>query len=177
MEIRFLTADDAGEWLRLRLEALEGDPDAFSASTEEYRSLSLDEVRKRLGLDREDSFVVGAFDDGHLQGVAGFYREKGLKSRHKGQVWGVYVTPRLRGQGISRRIMEMVLGRGARINGIEQIMISVTATQAAALGLYRSLGFESFGREPRALKIGDWFIDEEYMVLRLRSGNRDENER
>jgi hypothetical protein len=64
MEIRFLTADDAGEWLRLRLEASQGDPEAFSASTEEYQSLSLDEVRKRLGLGREDTFVAGAFAEG-----------------------------------------------------------------------------------------------------------------
>ena len=51
MEIRYLTTDDAGEWLRLRLDALQGDPEAFSASLEEYQSLSLEEVRKRLGFE------------------------------------------------------------------------------------------------------------------------------
>jgi hypothetical protein len=33
--------------------------------------------------------------------------------------------------------------------------------------LYRSLGFESFGVEPRAMRVGDRFYDEEHMVLRL----------
>jgi hypothetical protein len=43
----------------------------------------------------------------------------------------------------------------------------VTETQAAAIKLYHSLGFETFGREPRALKIGDRMMDEDYMILRL----------
>jgi len=54
------------------------------------------------------------------------------------------------------------------LNGSEQVLLSVATTQTAAARLYRSLGFESFGCEPKALKIGDRFVDEEYMVLRLR---------
>jgi ribosomal protein S18 acetylase RimI-like enzyme len=167
MEIRYLTAEDAGEWVRLRLEALQGDPEAFSASLEEYQSLSLEEVRKRLGFEAKDAFVVGAFEEGRLQGCAGFYRDKGLKSRHKGRVWGVYVTPERRGAGVGKKMLQMLLERGAAMDGIRQILLSVAATQVAAVRLYRSLGFTSFGCEPRALKIGEQFIDEEYMVLRL----------
>ena len=63
-----------------------------------------------------------------------------------------------------------MLERAGKIEGLGQILLSVTETQTAAIGLYRSLGFESFGREPLALKIGDRAIDEEYMVLRLRRG-------
>lgn len=168
MELRYLTADDAGEWLRLRLEALQGDPEAFSASFEEYQSLGLEEVGKRLGFEAKDAFVVGAFEDGQLQGCAGFYRDKGLKTRHKGRVWGVYVTPERRGAGVGKKMLQMRLERGAAMDGIQQILLSVAATQVAALRLYRSVGFVSFGCEPRALKIGERFIDEEYMVLRVR---------
>jgi len=163
VEIRFLTADDAAEWKRLRVEALERAPQAFSASLEEYQSLSIDEVKRRLW-SAEDAFVLGAFDQGRLLGMAGFYREKGPKTRHKGRVWGVYVSPEARGKKLGRRMMDKLLQRGAGIDGVEQILLSVTA-QAAAVSLYRALGFESFGREPRALRIGDRFIDEEYMVL------------
>jgi len=45
-------------------------------------------------------------------------------------------------------------------------LLSVTNTQTAALALYRSLGFESFVTEPRALNINGEFIDERYLVLR-----------
>jgi ribosomal protein S18 acetylase RimI-like enzyme len=167
MEIRFLTPDDAAEWLRLRLEALEGDPEAFSASLDEYRLLSLDEVKKRLWSDG-DAFVVGAVQEGLLVGMAGFHREKGPKTRHKGRVRGVYVTSKARGAGIGRQMMQALLKLGMAITGVEQVILSVAASQESAIRLYRSLGFESFGREPRALRIGDRYIDEEYMVLPVR---------
>ena len=167
MEIRFLRGADAGEWSRLRLEALRSDPEAFSASPEEHQVLSLDEIKKRLGSGTGDSFVAGAFDGSRLVGMAGFHRETGLKSRHKGRVWGVYVTAAKRGQGLGRRLLEVVLNRARSISGVEQILIAVTSTQLAASALYQSLGFEPFGREPRALKIGDRFIEEDYLAMRV----------
>ena len=166
MEIRYLNADDAGEWLRLRLEALKGDPAAFSASLEEYECLSVEEVKRRLW-SGTDAFVVGAKEDGRLIGMAGFYRDRGTKTQHKGHVWGVYVSPTARRKGAGRMLMQKLLEKAAKIAGVEQILISVTATQTAAVKLYRSLGFEPFGREPRALKVGDRFIDEEHMVMTL----------
>jgi ribosomal protein S18 acetylase RimI-like enzyme len=173
MEIRFLTSDDASEYWRLRLEALETDPEAFSASAEEHQSLSLQEVTRRIGAYGGEKFIVGAIENNQLAGTAGFYRETGLKARHKGHIWGVYVTPGLRGRGVGKRMMQEVLQRAAAIEGIEQLLLAVTTTQKAASRLYRSLGFEPFGCEPRALKIGDRFFDEEYLVLRLRKDGDD----
>src|SRR5215467_12210533 len=123
MEIRFLNTDDAGEWLRLRLEALKHDPSAFSASLEEYDSLSVEEVKRRLW-SSADAFVVGATEAGQLIGIAGFYREQGAKTRHKGRVWGVYVSPAARGKGVGRGMMQKLLERGAKVSGVEQILIS-----------------------------------------------------
>jgi ribosomal protein S18 acetylase RimI-like enzyme len=166
-QIRLLTADNASDWRRLRLESLQNDPTAFSSSAEDHHSLSEEEVRKRLNSDQREFFVVSAFDDSRLIGMSGFHREPGAKSRHKARVWGVYVTSELRGQGVGRSLMRTLLDRAAGIDGIEQILISVTATQTAAGSLYRSLGFETFGREPRALKIADRYVDEEHMILHL----------
>jgi ribosomal protein S18 acetylase RimI-like enzyme len=164
MELRFLTSADAAEWLGLRIAALEGDPEAFSASLEEWRALGLEEVKRRLW-PAEDAFVLGAFDGERMVGMAGFYREKGPKTRHKGHVWGVYVAPEVRGRGIGRRMMQTLLQSATGLEGVEQILVSVATSQTAAVNLYRSIGFEPFGREPRALKIGEEFIDEEHMIL------------
>jgi ribosomal protein S18 acetylase RimI-like enzyme len=164
MDIRFLTPADASEWQRLRLEALQGDSQAFGASFVEYESLSIDDVRRRLW-SGPDAFVVGAFEKGCLCGTAGFYRDKELKGRHKGHVWGVYVTPAQRGAGIAKQVMKKLLEQAAATEGIEQVLLSVAVPQIAAVKLYRSLGFVSFGREPRALKIDGRFIDEEYFIL------------
>jgi ribosomal protein S18 acetylase RimI-like enzyme len=168
MEIRILTAEDANEWWKLRRQALESDPEAFSASSDEHQRLGLQDVRMRLGTGAQDSFVVAALQDGRLVGMAGFCRETGAKTRHKGRIWGVYVTPEKRQGGIGRKLLELLLERARAIDGLDQIHLSVTTTQAAAAQLYRSLGFEPFGIEPRALKIGGRYIDEEYMLLRLK---------
>ena len=168
MEIRFLTAEDAEEWSRLRLEALQQDPAAFSSSVEEHQALPLEEVTKRLSGNR-DSFVVGAFEEGRLFGIAGFHRETGPKTRHKGRVWGVYVTAAQRGKGAGRSMMHALLDRAAGLSGVEQVLLSVTSSQVAALALYRSLGFKIFGTEPRALNLGGQYVDEHYLVLPLQS--------
>jgi RimJ/RimL family protein N-acetyltransferase len=103
----------------------------------------------------EDQFIVGAFEDGRLSGVVGFHRETRRKTRHKGHIWGVYVRPEKRRQGLARKMLQTVLQRVAGIHGLEQVLVSVAVTQTAACHLYQSLGFESWGLEPRALGVGD----------------------
>ncbi len=167
IEIRFLTPDDIAAFWTVRLEALESEPFAFGASPESHRMLTVEEFGTRYTVDPQNNFVVGTFDDGKLSGIAGFVRERGLKELHKGRLWSVYLTPRLRGRGLAKAMLSLLLERAAQIEGLEQILLRVAQNQAAANRLYRSLGFVPFGREPRALKVGDVYLDEEYMVLRL----------
>ena len=116
VEFRILTADDAGAYSAVRLEALERDPTAFGSSVEDHRKLSESEIRLRISKDPANNFVVGAFVDGRLAGTAGFVRETPVKMRHKGRIWGVYLTAELRGQGIGR-IDWQGLGRATRPTG------------------------------------------------------------
>ncbi len=167
IDLRILTSADAAAFWHLRLEALETVPEAFGTSADEHRATGIESAAARLGADPGSQFVMGAFADDALAGIAGFYRSMNVKESHKGNLWGVYVTAGLRGTGVGRRIVCAVLERAAGMEGIEQIGLLVATTQVAAKRLYESLGFQSFGCERRALKIGEQYVDEDHMVLYL----------
>jgi RimJ/RimL family protein N-acetyltransferase len=165
MEIRVLTGADAEPFRRFRLQALEQEPQAFGESAAEHQALTLETLAARLS--PSGNFVLGAFDDGRLIGTAGFFREARQKTGHKGRIWGVYVTPEWRAKRVGRALLAAALKRARSQAGLEQIVLTVNSQQTAARRLYLSLGFEIFGHERHALKIGDAYVDEDYMVLTL----------
>jgi ribosomal protein S18 acetylase RimI-like enzyme len=167
VEIRRLLESDAQEFRNLRLEALEREPSSFAESADEMRHVNVEIYAQRLRNNTNDSFVVGAFHDSKLVGIAGFFREARLKRRHKGTVWGVYVSPDHRGQGIARAILTEVLKTARTIPDLKWIALSVTVEREPARRLYRSLGFQPWGIESQALKVGDAYFDEEFMALEV----------
>jgi ribosomal protein S18 acetylase RimI-like enzyme len=164
MEIRRLIETDAESYQRLRLEALQREPHAFTESPVEHVALTMEAIKKRLEFS-DDNFVLGAFMDGQLIATAGFFRRHGEKVRHRGEIWGVYVSKECRGKGIGRALLEELIKIVRLLPGIEQVALGVSSRNAGAKRLYESLGFEVYGCEKRALKIGETYIDEELMVL------------
>jgi len=122
---------------------------------------------ERLSKSNDDYFTLGAFLDGKLVGSAGFSRSTRLKETHKGLIWAVYVKAEARGHGIGRALLNEVLRRARTRPGLLQIALAVATHRAPARDLYLSLGFRVFGHEERALKVGNTFIDEDHMMLRL----------
>jgi ribosomal protein S18 acetylase RimI-like enzyme len=161
VQIRRLEAGDAADYRAIRLAALKGDADAFGSTFEAEADRPVSAFAERL----RSSVVFGAYIDGRVIGMAGFKQQQGARERHKAFVWGTYVEPDRRRQGVAAALMAAVLAAAAEV--VEQLTLCVVSDNAQAIALYRKLGFEIYGVEPRALKSGAGYTDEVLMMRRL----------
>lgn len=163
MNIRLLNPNDAEEYLKHRLVALKNHPAAFASSYEEEKDRPADVYGDRF--QSEDSFTFGAFEDGALIGSVTLFKESKLKLKHRANIFAMYVSPEKRKMGVGKQLMSAAIERARMINEIEKIYLTVEATNDGAKKLYQSFGFEIYGRDKNALKIGDEYFDEEHMVM------------
>jgi nucleoside-diphosphate-sugar epimerase/GNAT superfamily N-acetyltransferase len=163
--IRRIRPDEAEAFWALRLRALKEHPESFGTSPDEDAAMPLETVRARL--EGGWNVVLGAFDGPRLVGMLGLRREERRKRAHTARVWGMFVAPEVRGRGLGRRLLAAIIEEARKMGGVERLLLVVVAGNTPAQALYRTLGFQTYGVEPKALKIGGAFVDEEHMVLFL----------
>jgi ribosomal protein S18 acetylase RimI-like enzyme len=169
--IRRLRAEsptDITQYWQVRNQGLKEFPDAFTTSHDEGLATAPEKLAKRFGGENSDDFVIGAFSaTDKLLGCTGFERETRTKQRHKGKVLGMYVIPDARGTGLGRKILVALLLEAKQLDGLEQIILSVTHSNEGVRLLYISMGFVTFGIERNAIKVGQNYYDKEFMALNL----------
>ena len=165
-QIKRLTPEDVEAYRDIRLESLQQSPEAFGSTWEESKARPVEQMTGFLTNDT-DRFILGAYIENSLIGLASFHRHGGKKMAHKGEINQMYVAPQVRGQGIGRRLLEDIIQRAHQLDNIESIQLAVVVGNPAARKLYQNLGFETYGTEPRALKQGNQYYDEELMELVL----------
>ena len=167
--VRPLNESDASAFQDLRLKGLQEHPEAFASSYEREIAYTKDFVSNRLRQTAEspNNFTLGAFREGELLGLVGFYRKTGEKEEHRGHIWGMYVRSDVQGKGIGKALLTDAVKFAKSLPGLGQIELCVVTRNKQARGLYASLGFASCGIDPRALFVNGEYLDEERMVLIL----------
>jgi RimJ/RimL family protein N-acetyltransferase len=164
LEVRRLEANDVATYRELRLEALKAHPEAFSSSWEDEADKPASWWAERL----ETSTVFGGWVDGSpLVGVAGLRVPHAVKLRHKGVLWGMYVRSTARGTGLAAALVQRVIEHARTL--VEEVCLTVVASNVAARRLYDAAGFKEYGLDRRALKVGSTYYDEVLMALPLDS--------
>jgi RimJ/RimL family protein N-acetyltransferase len=138
VNIRLLGEHDAREFARLRLLALESEPQAFRETADQHRAKPLTFHAERLRSGGGMSFVFGAFDNDELIGTAGLYRNK----PEWGCVWGMFVDHRHQGRGVGKQLLQALITHARSLPGITEIHLTLADTQHAARELYLRCGFE-----------------------------------
>lgn len=164
--VRQLLPDDAERFKSLRLLAAETSPTAMWPTRDEELAKPIEQVRQRIE-GTSTQAVFGAFDGESLIGITGVRREPLVQVGHKATIWGVFVTPAYRGQSIARALLSAASNHAAENWRVVQLMLCVNAENVAAKRLYESQGFRTFGVEPRAMRVGERFYDEEHMCKPL----------
>lgn len=160
--IRRITTDDALQMRILRLLGLKESPLAFTESYEELAALDAADYVARI----QSSHNFGAFAGGELVAMMGYFIRPHHKQRHQGVLYGVYVHPNWRGKQLAQQLLALLLDDAK--TRVEMMVLQVAIENFSARHTYLNAGFQSYGVEPNALKVGDRYIDEEMMWLDLR---------
>ncbi len=165
MKIIEITADNNYRYKDFILQGLKAHPDSFRISPAD----ELNEPFPTVG--NNHSFTLAAIDENdNLIGVVSFKIETANREKlaHKGLLFRMYVASAHSGKGIGKKLLQQLLQRVKQLRDVEQVNLTVVATNEKAIALYKSFGFETFSLEKRAIKSGDKYLDECTMVLFLK---------
>ncbi len=163
INLRVLVAADASQYRVFRLEALRMTPTAFTSTYAEDVDQPLEVTVRRL----TDHVTVGAFDGERLVGIAGMVVDPRQQVRHKATLFGMAVAPEAKGQGVGKALVMRIIELATAMDGLRQIGLTVSEGNVAAERLYRSCGFEQWGREPAAVMVDGLPVAKLHLIRRL----------
>jgi ribosomal protein S18 acetylase RimI-like enzyme len=160
--IRLATAADITAFRVLRLEALSTHPEVYGTDYETERDRSLEALTERMV--NGNTFL--AFVDDIAVGMAGIFRGNSSKTRHKGEIWGVYVQPAARRQGVAQHLVNACVAWACE-QGMKWLSLAVLVNNQPAIACYERCGFTIYGVEPKAIYYNGVYYDEYVMLKNL----------
>jgi RimJ/RimL family protein N-acetyltransferase len=129
-------------------EGMVWEPDEYRKSEEEIREWiggMLEDPREILILAETHGVIVGNID---------FHAGGRKRTAHVGEL-GMGMLPSWRGRGLGTLLLNRLIQWAEQVPRLEKINLSVMATNARAISLYRKCGFQEEGRRPREFRYSD----------------------
>ena len=173
MQMRTLTASDAGRYRVLMLEAYTLAPDAFTSTAEERAREPESWWIKRIADPTRLTVAFGFELDEQLAGTAALEYSSKPKTKHAALLVGMYVREPARRLGVGRALLQAALAHATQRQGVDVVTLTVTEGNAPAIEMYESAGFKTWGTQPWAIATPSGLKGKVHMSCRLR-GDLDE---
>lgn len=166
--VRILNVADAAMYLQLRVQSEHEHPQFAGFNAERELAAGASGIAGLLSTyAAEGTVVLGAFEGDRLVGVVALSRRLSPKYRHKMFLWGLYVQPEHRGDGVADGLMETALAWASFRADVLAIWLQVTLGNFRGRRFYERHGFSVFGTEQRALYAADEYHGVQYMERNL----------
>lgn len=172
LSIRRLTSQDGLAYQRLRLMALQQNPEAFLSvyEVEKNKKLSAFAHELEYALAEPDYGYYGVFADDSqstsspLVAFSQVAKSYLAKQQHVAWIYNLFVDLPYRRQGVAATLLTHLMNQVTSTESIELFLVGCNAKNKPAIQLYKSLGFQRCGVHPRSVKWGGEYDDEVQLV-------------
>jgi ribosomal protein S18 acetylase RimI-like enzyme len=165
--VQVLKPEHAREYRALMLEAYAQSPDAFTSTPEERAAEPEAYWTRRIADGSGHSVAFGAYVEEKLVGTAALEFSAKPKTKHKVLLIGMYVSPKARGRGLGKQLIQAAIHFVQARAGTTVITLTVTQGNESAINLYRAAGFAEFGTEPMAILTPSGYKAKVHMWLQV----------
>ncbi len=142
------------------------DEDTFISSrkqTVEDEEAYIRSMLKKIDTNKE-VHILGMVNDKKIAAVDIF--NLGVRKEHVGELQ-INIHKDYRGDGLGYILMQEAIHLAKDVLKLKIITLTCFSVNDVAMGLYKKLGFETFGTLPEGLKYKDNYINEIYMYKKL----------
>ncbi|MFA5070460.1 MAG: GNAT family protein [Patescibacteria group bacterium] len=92
----------------------------------------------------------------------------GGPDRHYIGTFGIMIRKEYQNRGLGKKLLKIVIQEAKKILGVNMVILTVMSPNLRAQKVYRTCGFEEYGRLKRGLKHYGRYVDEIHLVKYLR---------
>lgn len=162
---RKVKINEIEQYHEVRLDCLKNYPQNFGTIYEEEKNSSGFKFDNIITQQSPTDFLMGAFSNEKLIGICGFIQEKRAKTKHIGDISGMYVMSEYSNQKIGSMLLNVTIQTAFENSILEQITLAVAERNETAKNLYLKFGFTEYGRHKNYFKDNEEYETQILMTL------------